>query len=223
MKRYILFLAVAIICLVTLDQGVKLIVEQIVPQDEALMRISDTVHIHPYINGENLAELTQQAKEDGKPFGLYLAWHIFDILSRPVLLSFGAGVIAMYLPYVLRGKRRTWLWLTNIALVCSATVCNVICLLLRGGSLDYFCIATHTEIPYGDHFHSVPRHFIFDLKDVFLWIGIALFVLLMLLLVADFIRCENTRGKMTPEEHKQVRLAMKQRAKSFFKGASHGN
>ncbi len=223
MKRYIIFFIAAVVCLVALDQGVKLIIEQTVPQDEALMRVSDTVHIHPYVNGEDLTELTHQAKEDGKPLGLYLAWHILDVLSRPVLLSLGAGAVGMYLPYVLHGKRRIWLWLTHSALACSAAVCNVICLLLRGGSLDFVCIATHTEVPYGDHFHTVPRHVIFDLKDVFLLIGIALFALLLLLLVADLIRYVNARGKLTPDERTQNRLALLLRAKSFFKGASHGD
>ena len=61
MKRYMIFFVAAVICLVALDQGVKLIVEQTVLQSEELTQVADTLHLHPLVNTENMDRLTAQA------------------------------------------------------------------------------------------------------------------------------------------------------------------
>lgn len=223
MKRYILLFAVAAICLLTLDQGVKLIIEQTVPQDESLTQVADTVHIHPYVNTENLDRLTEQAEASGRPLGLYVVGRVLYLIGCALAWMLWFGIVSVWLPYVLHGKRRARSWVAVSALVFAAVISNIICLLLRGGSLDWICIATHKEVPYGDHFHTVPRHFIFDLKDLFLWVGLAFGTFLMLLFAADIIRYVIFLDPMSPDERKQTLRASLLRSKSFFGRAKHGN
>lgn len=216
MKRYMIFFVAAVFCLVALDQGVKLIVEQKVLQSEELTQVADTLHLHPMVNTENMDRLTAQAASDGRPLGLYVAGRILYLLGLALVWAAISYAVTVYLPFVLRGIRRMTAWLTVSVPMCAASVCNAICLLLRGGSLDYICIARTITVPYGDHFHNVPRHWIFDLKDVYLWCSVALCTFFLLALVIDIFRFASKIDKARQEEQKQLLHAAFVRAKSLF-------
>lgn len=217
MKSHIKHLLTAMVLLILLDQGIKLLVERTIPQSESLMQVSDTFHLHPYINNENMTVLFEKATESGVPLWLYVAGNMAYKLFGSALTALALCALSSFCSHLCGGKQHTLLLLLQSALLLSAAICNCICMLLRGGSLDFLCFAENVQIPYGDHFHTVPHHTIFDFKDLYLCLSFVLTVWLVIRLLADIAKCLFRHSMLPKDERKAEARAMKERARSWFK------
>lgn len=215
MKGYLKALLPLLLLLILLDQGAKLLIEQTVPFDDSLMRVSNTFHLHPAINDENMTSLSAKALESGNPLWLYVAGNIAFKLFGAVFACAVMYPLLSFCACLIGGKFRRGLFLLQATLLIASSVCNCICMLLRGGSLDYLCIAKDIQIAYRDHFHAVPSHRIFDIKDLYVWLGMALVILLVVMLLVDAVKYTSRYYALPKTDRKEETLAMKERAKAW--------
>ena len=66
---------------------------------------------------------------------------------------------------------------------------------LWGVSLDFICISRSTIEQVGDRYREHSFHFIFDLKDMYIWICIILFLLHVILLIIDYFKLDKAERK----------------------------
>ncbi len=196
-KRKVLYFVCSILLLILLDQGTKQIVNHVFVFPENVMRIADTIHIHPILNDQNLQSLL--------PIAETLSVNVYFLLCiRAVMFSilFCVGVGMCYQIHSFffwDCKKKSYVRL-NTAILC-LTVAGMLCSvyfdeLCFGGSLDWICCAwERVRQDYGTHSHAVVYHFTFDLKDIYLWLGMGLFVLRIVLFLITYL-------KSTEEEQK---------------------
>lgn len=223
MKKYLKALLPLLLLLILLDQGVKLLIEQTITYDDSLMRVSNTFHLHPAINDENMTALSSKAAESGNPLWLYVAGNIAFKLFGAVFTCAVVYLLLSFSACLIGGKFRCGLFLFQAALLIASSVCNWICMLLRGGSLDYLCIAKDIRFSYGDHFHTVPSHRIFDIKDLYVWLGMALILLLVILFLFDVAMYACRYYALPKTDRKVENLAIKARAKAWCRQLAEKN
>lgn len=166
-----------ILILIVLDQGLKLIVHNTVASNDKLFTISNTIHIHPYLNDEDAQSMLPVAESKN-----------MDVRVLLVLNSLWKDTIVLLIGLFICG----WVWVIfwdlnmpknplllqwGLSLVFSGVICsNYVDEYFWGGSLDFICIAFDKQVSISDHYHTVPKHIIFDAKDIFIWIGLALLI-----------------------------------------------
>lgn len=203
-KRRNLYCAIIILILIGLDQGTKRIVENNSSIPENVMQITNAIHIHPCLNDQNLQSLL--------PIAETISVNVYFLLCiRAVMFSilFCAGVGMCYQIhnfFFWDCKKKSYVRL-NTAILCltvagilSSAYFDELCL---GGSLDWICCAwERARQDYGTHSHAVVYHFTFDLKDIYLWLGMGLFVLRIVLFLSTYL-------KSTKEEQKRYDRKLK--------------
>lgn len=171
----------AVILLIAIDQGLKCLVHATVAGGEELLSVTNTLHIHPYLNDEDAVQMQPTADEKGMDVRLLLV-----LRSLPKDLFFYALLFLIYgwlrfLFWDLSMPRLPLLTRGGLALFLSGTLCSgYIDEIFWGGSLDYICLALDRRVSAGDHYQTVPRHIIFDTKDIYLTVGIAFLILFAL-------------------------------------------
>lgn len=181
MKRFMSNPTIQVICiilvLIVLDQGIKIIVNNTIPAKEELFSVSNTIHIHPYLNDKDAKELSPIAQEKN-----------IDVRILVIFYSFFKDIAFFFFAFILCG----WFWLlfwdfnipknpflvrTGLGFLLGGVICGgYIDELFWGGSLDYICISFYKKVLVTDHYHIVPKHIIFDAKDIFLLIGFGVLV-----------------------------------------------
>ncbi len=203
-----------------LDQGAKLAVAHFYEddivlasesiEDTELWRTHNTFHIHPVINDAHRQELMQEAMERSLSIKYLMFRDIVKAVSLIVtfnlLIYFGFRFLAQ-----VKIKRHPKLISGIICLNLAAGICSgIIDRLFWGGSLDFMCISGLITEQAGDHYHAVPYHFIFDIKDVYLWIGGVLLALLIILFCIDYF-------KLSKDEKKELEKGYKNQIMKVFK------
>lgn len=196
-KRRILYCAIIILILIVLDQGTKLIVDNYFDVPENVMQISDTIHIHPKLNDIDMQKMLPLADK----FSLNMR---FLMLIKAALFTI-IMVAGFFLCY---GVQRFFFWDCqkksylglNIAILCLAAagiICSVyIDELCFGGSFDWICCTWVGVQPFhNDHYHAVSYHFTFDMKDIYLWIGMILFVVRVVLFLITYLQSTQEEQK----------------------------
>lgn len=169
----ILFILLSILVLITIDQGVKIAVEQAVTADDGLMQVSDAVHIHPYFNGADRAELQPIAEKYNLPIDFLMILEALSLTMKFVLFGLCAYFVDRFFFWDTPRKHYPLLTASMICLIVAGLLCHAyIDELFRGGTLDYICISRTIEITeqVGDHIHTVtaPHHRFFDLADIYI-------------------------------------------------------
>lgn len=177
--KYMLFL----LLLLLLDQGVKLAIHRFYTPDGDLMRTVG-VHLHPEVNGKSLLLAEERAAQTGLPAPFWMAVSLAGKCGLMLLsLAFvGVGYVALT-----SANLRAYPRLAGCisALTCAGTLCSIIDDLSRGGSLDWFCVSR--SIHLGEQRHDIA-HFIFDLKDFYVFLAVIATILFFLLACAGMIR-----------------------------------
>lgn len=190
MKKIIIF----IVSLNIIDQSIKLLISNVLG-DKQVNLISDLLHIHPVLNQIGIVE----SKLD-----------IIIIPSiRVIIIVIGFFAIIFFYKFSLFISEK-WRKLSTLFLCffISGELCFCIDAIFWGGSLDYICLYWHSY----DAILSLrwTHHLYFDLKDVYLGIGIALFLIRIFILL-------NKYYKLSKDERKNFDLQFKNYFKKCIK------
>ena len=195
MKKWMVILLL-LVGLILLDQGSKIIISQNYTMDrDAYISITNTVHIHPYLNDEDAQAMMPLAEKLSLDVRVLMAFQFVLYL----ILFVGVGLLVAFClrfffwDYHLKKYPRlttAWLLFFAAAFLCSAFFDE----LFWGGSLDFICFVKDIEISVGNHMHLAPRHRIMDLKDIYIFIGSA-FLIVRSILFSISVSVSEKKGK----------------------------
>lgn len=194
-KRTILWVILAILLLIVLDQGAKLAVDHFYVEPEGILQVNHTVHIHRIFNDSDALEAAAHAEETGRSPGFWMAVHILDLAVGIVLVFAVIFFIDRFFLWDIDAKRYPKLTGAWFSLTLSAMLCHFIDDIFRGGCPDFLCIPRDYKEPVGDHFHDAILHRAYDLKDLFLFLGTVLFFILVILWLIEFIKYDKRDEK----------------------------
>lgn len=206
-RKHIFVALLLIIALIALDQGAKLAVDHFIGRDEALMQMTNTVHLHPYLNDEDSVAMQPIADESGVQVEVLLLLNSLKTTLSVTLAFLLAYAADRFIFWDIPRKSYPKLTLLLICLMISAIICSgYIDEFGWGGSLDFLCIARDTEVirAVGDHTHTViaPRHKIFDLKDLYI-------VAFLPLLIARCVLWYASLFKLLVNQEERTKLHLK--------------
>ena len=184
-KRTILWIVLAILLLILLDQGAKQLVKHFYVERE---HESYTIRIHPVVNDATAREFTALAEESGMNYSLLL---ILDMLKKffDYALSLAAAcLVTRFFFWDMDVKKFRVFTGMIVSLVAAGTICHYLDSLLWHGCLDFICISWDVQVPVGDHFHNVVHHEALDIKDLYLYSGAALLFIRVMIWLIQFIR-----------------------------------
>lgn len=218
MKKYVKYLIV-ILCLILVDQGAKLIVanfydSEIVKasnddRDSDIMKVINTVHIHPVINDTEIQELKQEASEKSIDFKVLMFLNV--VLSIILLIVY---IFFMYVLYrvsskIMKNKHlklmHSIMCLNIAAWMCSAVFDKI----FWGGSLDFLCLAWGNVKKVGENYRLFPKHYIYDIKDFYLYIGLILLILYIIIMMVNYL-------KLSKDEKKEIEKNIKNKIINIF-------
>lgn len=179
MWKYLLL----ILLLILLDQGVKLAIDRFYTVDGDPMQ-TVSVHLHPEVNGEDLLQAEARAEQTGLPLPFWMA---VNIAGKGILALLAMFFICFAHVALKTANIRAYPRLVGFisGFTFAGTLCSILDDLLRGGSLDWFCVSRVVHV--NDQRHDIA-HFIFDLKDVYLLIVMLTVILFFLLACVGMIR-----------------------------------
>ena len=196
----------AVFILVLVDQGAKVLVESFSEFDnEDLMQVANTVHLHPRINYETPEECAELAERTGIDAAIW-QWLI---ALRKLLL--GASLIVFIfaidkLKDIAALNRRKALTNVLLILLGAVTVAGCIDTALWGGTRDFLCISFMFEAASG---RQMIGHLASDIKDIYLDISFVLFIYYVIRSINDIYAVVKDK-----EAFAAFKLAFKERIKS---------
>lgn len=206
-RKHFFLALLLILTLIALDQGTKLAVDHLIGRDESLMQVTNTVHLHPYLNDEDSVAMQPIADESGIPLEVLLLLDSLKTTLSVALAFLLACAADRFIFWDIPRKSYPKLTILLICLMISAIICSgYIDELGWGGSLDFLCIARDTEMirTVGNHTHTViaPHHKIFDLKDLYIAAAFPLIIARCLLWYASFFKLLTDKEERTKLDHK---------------------
>ena len=175
-KRTILWIVLAILLLIIVDQGAKLAVDLFYEEPEGIMQVNQTIHIHRIFNDSDALEARARAEETNLSYGFWMSVHILGLVVIAVLMLGVFLFLNHFFFWDLDAYKYPKLMGAWFSLSASAMICHIIDEIFRGGCPDFICIARDYKEPVGDHFHDAILHHACDLKDIFLFIGTVLLI-----------------------------------------------
>lgn len=164
-----------ILLLLLLDQGVKLVIDQVYSFDGNPLQETG-VHLHPERNDRDAIWAAEQAERTGLSVPFWIAVNAVAKLFSSVFLLFAIGIFTVM--KVAATGEHSFRPVKYIAIFLSATtLCSVADLLFWGGSLDWCCVSVSSHAN-GD----TPdlTHYIFDLKDIYFAVEMLLILFFVL-------------------------------------------
>ena len=192
MKK-ILWCILIISFLVLLDQGAKLAVDHFYVEPDGVMQVSNTIHIHPELN----SDVTQKFDIHAEKTGLnYYFWSCADALVNSVIMLLLFGFVYSICRFFFWDTDVKWysalapVWICPMvaAGICRYYFDNI----LWKGCLDFICISWNDQAAVEDHLHNVVKHLHFDLKDLYLYTGLIVFLIYIILFGISFIKLNMT-------------------------------
>ncbi|PKM62365.1 MAG: hypothetical protein CVU97_05705 [Firmicutes bacterium HGW-Firmicutes-21] len=219
MKKYIKYIII-IFCLIMLDQGTKLVVVNYYDGDVVFASDTDnngdiisnysTFSIYPIVNDSTRQELMQKSLNSSKNINLL----IFVDVAKIIVFAFAFNLVLYWIFRNLskyKIKKHAGLMSSILCLNVAAAICGgIIDRIFWGGTLDFMCITWKSTELMGEQSIATYNYFIFDFKDVYLWISGALFALFIILFVIDYF-------KLSKAEKKELDKHFVNRIKSVFR------
>lgn len=173
-KRLWILCVLAVLLLIALDQGSKLLVAHFCEVGADYPEAAGQFHIHPLIHDRTAQSVQGLAERTSLPAGLLLAGYVvFILLYNAALLLFLYGLHRFYFWDCAPPKRLPRLFSVFGCLCTAAGLCRAFFDdILWGGSLDFLCLTREKLIPFEDHVHSTVTHTVFDLKDLYIFLAV---------------------------------------------------
>lgn len=219
MKKYLKYIII-IFTLIVIDQGSKLIVADVFEGEVVLasnqedntdnMEVYNAFHIHPIINDTDNQVLLQKSLDSSSDFGFLVFVDIALNLIFAIVIFILLYTFSRFLPHY-KIKRHPKILSSILCLFIAAGICSLIIdRIFWGGSLDFICLSLKETHLIDGCYHAFVHHYIFDFKDIYLWIGFALFMIYAILFVINCCR-------LSKEERKELDRKLKNSIMNIFR------
>ncbi len=199
MKKYIKYIILITALLVLLDQGTKLLVDNLYSFDKDPMQVADCIHLHPVINDSTLEKLMECAEKTSISVGVWLTIEIIGFVLGGAFVCFVFYIIYCYL-YDKKVKMSLYFLSTLLCIIIAQVICKVLDDVFRGGTLDWLCISKTTR--FGGNYDIF--HYVFDLRDIYIFLIWILFFVEFIVLFVRLLKDKEARDELNSDINRKT-------------------